>query len=267
LDTEPAIADLGKKNIEIRGRITFKDVTFTYPDTGIQALRGVSFDIQAGGTLAIVGHTGSGKSTIAELVGRLYDVTGGEILIDGTSIQDIPLTTLRGAIGSVPQDVFLFSENIRNNIAFSLDKGPDVDQRTEEAAKRAQVHENIIGFPNGYNTQLGERGITLSGGQKQRVSIARAIASRPRILIFDDALSAVDTATEEAILKGLRGASKGRTTVIISHRISAVRDADTIVVLEDGEVRESGDHTKLLAHGGLYTRLYEEQLLEEAREA
>jgi ATP-binding cassette subfamily B protein len=167
----------------------------------------------------------------------------------------------------VPQDVFLFSESIRENIAFSLDKGPEVERLTEEAAKRAQVHENIIGFPNSYDTQLGERGITLSGGQKQRVSIARAIANTRSILIFDDALSAVDTATEEAILRDLRQTSKGRTTVIISHRISAVRDADTIVVLEDGEVREAGDHETLLDQGGLYTRLYEEQLLEEARQA
>jgi ATP-binding cassette subfamily B multidrug efflux pump len=267
LDTEPTIVDGGKKRIDIRGQITFKNVSFTYPDTGIQALRNVTFDIKAGGTLAIVGHTGSGKSTIAELVGRLYDVTSGEILIDGTPIQDIPLNSLRGATGFVPQDVFLFSESIRENIAFSLDQGMDVVQRTEEAAKRAQVHENIIEFPNGYDTQLGERGITLSGGQKQRVSIARAIASTRSILIFDDALSAVDTATEEAILRDLRATSKGRTTVIISHRISAVRDADTIVVLEDGEVRETGDHDTLLAQGGLYTRLYEEQLLEEARQA
>jgi ATP-binding cassette subfamily B protein len=267
LDTEPTIVDGGNKRIDIKGRITFKDVTFTYPDTGIQALRGVSFDIHAGGTLAIVGHTGSGKSTIAELIGRLYDATNGEILIDGTAIQDIPLNSLRSATGFVPQDVFLFSESIRENIAFSLDKGPEIESLTEEAAKRAQVHENIIGFPNGYKTQLGERGITLSGGQKQRVSIARAIASTRSILIFDDALSAVDTATEEAILRDLRETSKGRTTVIISHRISAVRDADTIVVLEDGEVREKGDHDTLLAQGGLYTRLYEEQLLEEARQA
>jgi ATP-binding cassette subfamily B multidrug efflux pump len=267
LDTEPTIVDGGNERIDIKGRITFKDVSFTYPDTGIQALRNVSFDIKAGGTLAIVGHTGSGKSTIAELVGRLYDATSGEILIDGTPIQDIPLNSLRSATGFVPQDVFLFSESIRENIAFSLDKGPEVERLTEEAAKRAQVHENIIGFPNSYDTQLGERGITLSGGQKQRVSIARAIANTRSILIFDDALSAVDTATEEAILRDLRQTSKGRTTVIISHRISAVRDADTIVVLEDGEVREAGDHETLLDQGGLYTRLYEEQLLEEARQA
>lgn len=265
LDTPAGIQDTGRTDLDVRGSITFRDVSFTYPDTGIEALRKVSFTMPAGGTLAIVGHTGSGKTTIAELIARMYEASSGEILIDGVRIEDIPLEKLRSAIGFVPQDVFLFSESIQENITFSLDAGSNTLEIAEAAAKRAQVHENIINFPKGYATQLGERGITLSGGQKQRVSIARAIAREPRILILDDALSAVDTATEETILRDLRERAKERTTVIISHRISAVRDADTIIVLEKGEVRESGDHDTLLAHGGFYARLYAEQLLEEAR--
>ncbi len=265
LDTEPAINDPYDELHEIQGSITFRNVSFTYPHTGIEALKNVSFHIPKGGTLAIVGHTGSGKSTIAELIGRLYDPTSGQILIDGVPIERIKLEKLRNQLGFVPQDVFLFSDSIRSNIAFSLEASEENVNRVERAAKAAQVHENIIDFPKGYDTLLGERGITLSGGQKQRVSIARAIIGRPRILIFDDALSAVDTATEEAILQELRTVMQGRTTVIISHRISAVRDADHILVLEDGRVMEEGDHDQLLVHGGLYAQLHNEQLLEEAR--
>lgn len=265
LDTEPAIVDPADELQEIHGAITFRNVSFVYPHTGIKALDNVSFHIPAGGTLAIVGHTGSGKSTIAELIGRLYDPTKGEVLIDGVPIERIKLEKLRSEMGFVPQDVFLFSDSIRNNIAFRLDNEADHGSRVENAAMAAQVHENIVEFPKGYDTLLGERGITLSGGQKQRVSIARAIIGRPKILLFDDALSAVDTATEEAILQELRTVMKGRTTVIISHRISAVRDADHILVLEDGKVVEEGSHSVLLALGGLYAQLHAEQLLEEAR--
>ncbi len=266
LETEPAIADAAKGVSEIRGAITFEKVTFTYPDTGITALNNVSFHVPAGGTLAVVGHTGSGKTTLMDLVGRLYEATSGRVLIDGTPVQEIALEQLRSQLGCVPQDVFLFSDSIRNNIAFRLDPGPDVDQRVEQAARAAQVHEDVMGFPKGYDTLLGERGITLSGGQKQRVSIARAIIARPRILLFDDALSAVDTATEEAILRELRDVMEGRTTVIISHRISAVRDADHILLLEHGRVVEEGTHNNLLAREGIYWALHEEQLLEEAAE-
>jgi ATP-binding cassette subfamily B protein len=266
LDTRPAIEDEADDLAEIHGDITFRNVGFTYADTGIEALRNVSFHIPAGGTLAIVGHTGSGKTTVAELIGRLHDATSGTVLIDGVPIQRVKLEKLRSQLGFVPQDVFLFSDSIRNNIAFRLDRADDLGERVEGAARAAQVHANIVDFPDGYDTLLGERGITLSGGQKQRVSIARAIIGRPRILLFDDALSAVDTATEEAILRELKAVMKGRTTVIISHRISAVRDADHILVLDHGAVVEEGTHAQLLARGGPYARLHEEQLLEEARE-
>jgi len=265
LAQRPAIVNEGDELKEVRGAITFRDVRFTYPDTGITAVDGVSFHVPVGGTLAIVGHTGSGKSTIAELIGRLYDVDSGEVLIDGVPIRKIKLEVLRRSLGFVPQDVFLFSDNIRNNIAFTLPEGSNVDERVVAAARSAQVHENIMGFAKGYDTLLGERGVTLSGGQKQRVSIARAIIGEPRILLFDDALSAVDTATEEAILRELRTVMKGRTTIIISHRISAVRDADHIIVLEHGRVVEEGTHAALIDRGGVYARMYEEQLLEEAQ--
>ncbi|MEZ4740136.1 MAG: ABC transporter ATP-binding protein [Flavobacteriales bacterium] len=267
LDTEPLIVDEADALKEVKGAITFRHVGFTYPDTNIRALDDVSFHIPAGGTLAIVGHTGSGKSTIAELIGRVYDASDGEVLIDGVPIRKIKLERLRSQLGIVPQEVLLFSDTIRNNIAFRLDPGPDTDARVRDAAIKAQVHEDIEGFPKGYDTFVGERGITLSGGQKQRVSIARAIIARPRILLFDDALSAVDTATEEAILRELRTVMAGRTTVIISHRISAVRDADHILVLDHGRIVEEGTHDRLLEAAGVYAGLHEEQLLEEARQA
>jgi ATP-binding cassette, subfamily B, multidrug efflux pump len=268
MDTKPTIvSDKTTKlhMVDIHGAITFKDVSFVYPDTGIRALDRVSFHIPAGGTLAVVGHTGSGKTTLVDLIGRLYDPTSGEVLIDGAPLKQIPLERLRHELGCVTQDVFLFSDSIRNNIAFRLDPADDVDERVAQAARMAQVHDDIQGFPKGYDTVLGERGITLSGGQKQRVSIARAIIGRPRILLFDDALSAVDTATEEAILRELRGVMKGRTTVIVSHRISAVREADHILVLDQGKVVEEGKHNALIASGGVYAQMHEEQLLEEAR--
>lgn len=267
LDTRPTITSTLDKLPAINGAITFRNVSYTYPETGIEALKNVNFSIPAGSTLAIVGHTGSGKSTIADLIGRLYDPSSGAVLIDGTPLPEVSLEKLRSHLGIVPQDVFLFSDSIANNIAFSLDPAPDVPARVEDAARTAQVHQDIMRSPNGYATMLGERGVTLSGGQKQRVSIARAVVRAPRILIFDDPLSAVDTATEEAILSGLRRVMKGRTTVLISHRISAVQAADHILVLDHGRVIEEGRHAQLLQLAGTYAKMYEEQLLEEADEA
>ena len=265
LDSEPAIRSTDDALVGVAGAITFRNVGFTYPDTGIRALDGVSFHVPAGSTLAIVGHTGCGKSTLAELIGRVYDATDGEVLIDGVPIHQVDLAKLRAGLGFVPQEVLLFSDTIRNNIAFGVDEAADLDRRVQEAARKAQVHADITRFPQGYDTLVGERGVTLSGGQKQRVSIARAILTEPRILLFDDALSAVDTATEEAILCELKAVMQGRTTVIISHRISAVRDADHILVLENGRVVEEGRHDTLVDRKGIYARMHEEQLLEEAR--
>lgn len=267
LDTRPAITSQRDMLPEVAGAIEFSNVSFTYPETGIEALKNVSFKVPVGGTLAIVGHTGSGKSTIADLIGRLYDPSGGQVLLDGVPLTDVALEKLRSQLGIVPQDVFLFSDTITGNIAFSLDPAPDVQERVEAAARTAQVHQDVSNFPKGYDTLLGERGVTLSGGQKQRVSIARAVIRKPRILLFDDPLSAVDTATEDAILSGLRKVMKGRTTVIISHRISAVRGADHILVLEHGRIIEEGRHAELVELAGTYARMHEEQLLEEAGRA
>ena len=243
----------------ITGDIVFDHVTFTYPDTGITALRDVSFRIRSGQTLAVIGNTGSGKSTIAALLCRLYDVTSGDIQVDGTDVRDYALTSLREQIGYVPQDVFLFSDSIRHNINFGLDQ-PD-EEKMAQAARDADVYENIIRFPEGFDTKVGERGITLSGGQKQRVSIARALVKEPKILILDDSLSAVDTKTENAILDSLQRVMKNRTSLIISHRVSSVKLADEILVLDDGQIVQHGTHAALMAQPeGLYRALYERQL-------
>jgi len=257
LKTETNI--VSEKNIErtIDGKVEFKDVSFTYPDTGIQALKKINFSINPGESLAIIGATGSGKSTISNLLSRLYDVRNGEIRIDDIPITDYNLTSLRSQIGYVPQDVFLFSDSIANNIAFGF-KSIEAS-RVEQAAKDADVYTNIMEFPQGFNTRVGERGITLSGGQKQRVSIARAIVREPKILMLDDALSAVDTKTENNILNSLKRIMQGRTTIIISHRVSSAKLANKIVVLVDGEIAEEGTHESLLERNGLYRDLYEKQ--------
>jgi ATP-binding cassette subfamily B protein len=255
---------VSEKNLvqDIQGKLEFKNVSFTYPDTGIRALKAISFTINPGESMAIIGTTGSGKSTVANLVSRLYDVREGEIRIDNTPIEDYNLTSLRSQIGYVPQDVFLFSDTIFNNIGFGM-KNPDV-ARITQAAKDADVYGNILEFPLGFETRVGERGITLSGGQKQRVSIARAIAREPKILMLDDALSAVDTKTENTILGSMRRIMKGRTTIIIAHRVSSAKLANKIIVLEDGEIVEEGSHESLIALGGVYKALYEKQMSQDA---
>ncbi len=260
LETEPSIENLVAENTPIGGNIEFDHLSFTYPDTGITALKDVSFTVKPGETLAIVGNTGSGKSTILELIGRLYDVEEGMLKIDNTPIRQLNLEDLRNSIGYVPQDAFLFSDTLRNNIRFGKEDASE--EEVIEAAKNAAVHKNIIGFAKGYDTVLGERGITLSGGQKQRVSIARAIIKDPQILLFDDCLSAVDTETEEEILQNLHKISENKTTIIVSHRISSVKNADKIIVLEDGKIIQQGTHNKLVNSEGYYKELYAKQLLE-----
>jgi ATP-binding cassette subfamily B protein len=265
LHTVPEIRNNNQTPDEIRGEIAFDSVHFTYPDSGIKALRGISFKIPAGSTLAIVGRTGSGKSTIANLLCRYFDTTGGRILIDGKPIDQINLNSLRSSIGYVPQDVFLFSNTIGNNIAFGINHGEPSQERIEKAAREAYVDHNIQEFPKKYETMLGERGINLSGGQKQRVSIARAIVREPKILIFDDCLSAVDTETEEIILGQLKKVMKDKTTLLISHRVSTVKMADHILVIHDGTIAESGTHENLLNQNGIYAELNQLQLLEDKK--
>ncbi len=260
LKIEPEITNLNPVKSEIKGDIEFKNVSFTYDDTNIQALKNVSFKIDAGQTLAIIGKTGSGKSTILNLIGRLYDIDEGEITIDQKPIMNLNLTSLRNSIGYVPQDAFLFSDSIKNNIKFGDEDA--TDQQVIEAAKNAYVHKNIMKFKNGYETVLGERGITLSGGQKQRISIARAIIKNPRILLFDDCLSAVDTETEEKILNNLNKISENKTTIIVSHRVSSAKNADQIIVLEDGKIKQQGTHEILVNIEGYYKELYLKQLSE-----
>jgi ATP-binding cassette subfamily B protein len=258
LKTAPEIVNTQPNEHSVAGEIEFKNVSFTYPETGVNALRDVSFKVHKGEKLAIVGRTGSGKSTIAQLILRLFDTTEGEILVDQKNIKDNHLSSLRKSIGFVPQEVFLFSDTIRNNVAFGTENLSE--EAMIQATKDADVYHNITDFPGGFDTLLGERGINLSGGQKQRVSIARAIAKNPSVLIFDDCLSAVDTETEENILHALNRIMDGKTSIIIAHRLSSVKNADRIIVLERGKIVEEGKHDDLLLNGGLYARMYEQQL-------
>lgn len=260
LQHQPEIQNHSITPITLQGKVDFKNVTFTYDDTNITALKKVTFCAEAGETVAILGKTGAGKSTIIELIARLYDAKEGSILMDGNPIETINLNDLRNQIGFVPQDPFLFSESISSNIKFG--KEDATEEEIMQAAKDAVVHENIIDFPKGYETVLGERGVTLSGGQKQRVSIARAIIKNPKILIFDDCLSAVDTETEERILSNLNKFSKNKTTFIISHRVSSAKNADKIIVLEKGEIIQQGSHKQLINTSGYYKELHDQQLLE-----
>ncbi|MGB3541846.1 ABC transporter ATP-binding protein [Rubrivirga sp.] len=271
MDTRPAVAspvvleDAGDADLEgasatVEGRVTFQDVTFRYTPDGPAVLDGVSFDVPAGSSLGIVGRTGSGKSTLVELIPRLTDPTNGTVRVDERDVREMPLQALRGAIGYVPQEVFLFSDTVGNNIAFGV---PDAEEQAiRDASVEADLLANVEGFPRGFETRVGERGITLSGGQKQRTAIARALIRRPPILIFDDALSAVDTRTEAIILGNLRSHFGKRTVVVVSHRISAVQDADQILVLEAGRVAEHGTHDELVEAGGQYATLYRKQQLE-----
>ncbi|AHM60736.1 xenobiotic-transporting ATPase [Flammeovirgaceae bacterium 311] len=264
LQTKTDIVSTQNLAQEIEGRVHFENVSFVYPDSGIKALYNISFKVDPGQSLAIIGTTGSGKSTVANILLRLYDPTEGKVYIDDTEIQAYDLQSLRSQTGYVPQDVFLFSETIRNNIAWGEPGLPE--ETIEQAASDADLLENIERFPNRFETRVGERGITLSGGQKQRVSIARAIVRDPKILIMDDALSAVDTKTENTILNNLKRIMQGRTSIIISHRVSSAKLADHILVLDNGHIVEKGSHEELLAQAGIYKTLYDKQLQEEAVE-
>ena len=267
MSVEPAIRDTDEISEihvikgEIDGEIEFRDLTFTYEEAREPALLDINLHIEPGQTVAFVGAVGSGKSTLMNLITRLLDAEPGQVLIDGRPIREIPLAVLRSSIGYVPQETFLFSETIAENIAFGVEN--TTTEEIELAATEAGIAEDILEFPEAFETLVGERGITLSGGQKQRTAIARALIRRPKILILDDALSSVDTYTEERILGYLRRIMVGRTSLIVSHRVSTVKDADLIVVLEDGRIAERGTHDSLVARGGIYAELYEKQLLEE----
>jgi ATP-binding cassette subfamily B multidrug efflux pump len=266
-DTVPEIRDTeftDRSITAIEGTIEFRDVTFQHKNADRPALSNITLTIPRGTIVAVVGYTGAGKSTLVNLVPRMYDVTQGQLLIDGIDIKRIPLSVLRSHIGYVPQETFLFSDSIADNISYGTDDG--TEEHVRQAAEISQIARDVIDFPKGFQTVIGERGITLSGGQKQRTSIARAVMRKPKILILDDALSAVDTYTEEEILRRLRKVMQDRTSIIISHRISTVKDADQIVVLNDGRIAEQGTHDELVTLGGIYAELHRKQLLEEELE-
>jgi len=260
LNEDPSIKNYVPEKTPVQGSIEFDNVSFTYGDTNITALKNISFKVDKGKTLAIMGKTGSGKSTIAALIARLYDADEGEIRIDQTPVKKLNLKSLRESIGFVTQDAFLFSDTIKDNI--KIGKENATDEEVKKAAEAAYILHNIEQFSNKFDTLVGERGVTLSGGQKQRISIARALIADPEILIFDDCLSAVDTETEEIILRNLENATKGKTAIIISHRASSVKNADRIIVLDDGKMIESGTHDELINNNGYYQDIYNQQLEE-----
>lgn len=272
LDVEPEIKNTPSTDrtiTELKGDIVFNNVTLRYRPELEPSLRNISLRVPSGKTLAIIGRTGSGKSSLVSLIPRLYDATEGSITIDGHDLRTIPVETLRNSIGFVSQEAFLFSDTIANNVAFSshgIDAALTAGQ-IHEAARSADIYDNIIDFPMGFDTMIGERGITLSGGQKQRTAMARAIARNPSILILDDSMSAVDTATEERILRNLKRVMENRTSILISHRVSTVKDADHIIVMDQGQIVEQGTHEALLEKRGTYHELYRRQLLEDALES
>ncbi|MCT7904175.1 Probable multidrug resistance ABC transporter ATP-binding/permease protein YheI [Candidatus Ornithobacterium hominis] len=258
LNTKPAVFNTNSKAFQLIGKIEFRDVSYTHKNTGILAINHLSFTLTPGKTLAILGKTGSGKTTLAQLIVRLFDPDEGQVLLDDQDVKDLNLASLRQQIGFVPQEAFLFSDTLAENLLFALDE-KDLS-KAKEYAKKADVHENIVNFSQGYETKVGERGVTLSGGQKQRISIARALIKQPKILIFDDSLSAVDTETEENILQNINSETEDKTTLIITHRVSSAKNADRIIYLENGRIKEEGTHQELLELNGEYQKLYQMQI-------
>jgi len=263
LDVRSEIVSSSSKKFNFNGKIEFKNVSFTYKNTGIEALNSINFEVNKGETLAIIGKTGSGKSSILGLLMRQYNPTSGQIFIDGKDLKDINIADFRDQAGIVPQEVFLFSDTIGNNLKFGSLRSEIPDDELIEAAKQAHVYNNIEDFPQKFNTILGERGVNLSGGQKQRISLARALIREPALLVLDDCLSAVDTETEEIILSNLKKKQVNRTTIVVSHRISTVRNATKIIVIEKGSIVEFGNHAMLMKQNGIYADMYTKQLADE----